>query len=109
MSDASSSMPVALLAWKPITKGSLVGFAKVRLGRALIINDVPVLCSNGKSWASMPGKPMVDRDGQPMRDGKNRPRYSPICEWEDRDAGNRFSAAVVEAITREYGPIGGAA
>ncbi len=101
-------MPVTVLAWKPLAKGALCGFAKVRLGKALVINDVPVLQTNGKCWASMPGRPMVDRDGQPMRDAKGKPKYSPILEWEDRDAGIRFSVAVVEAITREHGPLGGA-
>ncbi len=101
MSD--QSMPVALLGWKPLAKGSLRGFAKVRLGRSLVINDIPVLQSNGKAWASMPGKPLVDRDGQPMRDNKGKQRFSPILEWADRDASDRFSLAVVEAITREHG------
>ncbi len=104
----SEAMPVTLLGWKPVAKGSLRGFAKVRLGRALVINDIPVLQSNGKAWASMPGKPLVDRDRQPMRDNKGKARFSPILEWADRDASDRFSSAVVEAITREHGPIGGA-
>lgn len=102
------TMPVAVLAWKPIAKGSLLGFARVRLGRALVINDVPVLQTNGKFWASMPGKPLVDRDGQPLRDAKGKQRFSPVLEWEDRETGNRFSAAVVEAVQAEHGPIGGA-
>jgi len=97
------SMPVVLLGWRPMAKGSLRGFAKVRLGRALVINDIPVLQSNGKAWASMPGKPLVDRDGQPMRDNRGKARFAPILEWSDRDAGDRFSAAVVEAVTREHG------
>ena len=101
MSD--QSMPVVLLGWKSLAKGSLRGFAKVRLGRALVIHDIPVLHSNGKVWASMPAKPLADRDGQPMRDNKGKQRFSPILEWSDRGASDRFSAAVVEAIIREHG------
>src|SRR4051794_37067450 len=33
----TEAMPVTLLEWKPITKGALRGFARVRLGRALVI------------------------------------------------------------------------
>ncbi len=36
-------MPVVLLGFKAIAKGSLRGFAKIRIGRALIVSDVPVL------------------------------------------------------------------
>lgn len=38
-----------------------------------------------------------------MRDNKGKQRFSPIFEWADRDASDRFSSAVVEAITREHG------
>ena len=106
MSD--QPMPLSLLGWKPVAKGALLGFAKVRLGKALIVNDVPVLQSNGKFWASMPGKPVVDRDGQPMRDAKGKPRFSPILEWEDRAAQSRFSDAVVAAVQAEHELLGGA-
>lgn len=99
----SDVMPVVLLGWRPLAKGSLRGFAKVRLGRALVIHDIPVLHSSGRAWVSMPAKPLVDRDGQPMRDSKGKQRYSPLLEWAERDASDRFSAAVVEAITREHG------
>lgn len=98
-----TTMPVVLLGWRPLTKGNLRGFAKVRLGRALVINDIPVLNSSGKAWASMPGKPLVDRDGQPMRDSRGKARFSPVLEWSDRDSSDRFSAAVVEAIARKHG------
>ena len=43
-------MPVVLLDWKPIIKGALRGFARVRLGRALVIHDIPVLSSNWRAW-----------------------------------------------------------
>jgi len=55
----------------------------------------------------MPGKALVDRDGQPLRDAKGKPRFSPVLEWEDRDAQSRFSDAVVAAVQAEHGPLGG--
>lgn len=105
---SGAAMPVALLGWKPLAKGALCGFAKVRLGKYLVINDVPVLQSNGRVWASMPAKPLVDRDGQPLRDAKGKQRYSPVLEWDGREASDRFSTAVVEAVQAEHGPFGSA-
>jgi hypothetical protein len=95
-------MPVALLAWKPITKGSLRGFARVRLGKALIIHDVPVLSSNGRAWVALPGKLVINVEGTVARDEKGKQRYIPILEWADRAAGDRFSAAVLAAIRAEH-------
>jgi hypothetical protein len=76
----------------------------VRLGRSLKIIDVPVLASNGKLWAAMPGKPLIDRDGRAMLDARGKQRYSPVLEWTDKQAGDRFSQAVVDAVRAEHGP-----
>lgn len=106
MSD--TSMPVVLLEWKPVRKNNLRGFAKVRLGRSLVIHDIPVSHANGRSWAVLPGKPMTDRsNGMVMLDAKGKPRYSVLLEWEDDGTRNRFSTAVVEAVTRAHGPLDG--
>ena len=39
------TLPVALMSWKSVRKGALLGFASVRIGRALIVHDCPVLAS----------------------------------------------------------------
>jgi hypothetical protein len=96
------AMPVALLDWKPITKGALRGFARVRLGCALVIHDIPVLCSNGRAWATLPSKPIIGADSTVARDEKGKTRYAPILEWADRAAADRFGAAVLAAIRAEH-------
>jgi hypothetical protein len=93
-----SPLPVTLLSWRPMVKNSLLGFACVRLGKSLVIRDVAVMSSHGKYWASLPSKPMIDRDGVAMRDAAGRQRYSAFLEWTDRDASDRFSAAVIAAV-----------
>jgi hypothetical protein len=98
----TEAMPIALLEWKAIIKGSLRGFARVRLGRALIIHDVPVLHSNGRAWATLPSKPIINADGTVARDEKGKARYAPILEWADRAAADRFGAAVLAAIRAEH-------
>jgi len=101
--ETTNAMPVHLVDWKPIVKGSLRGFAKVRLGRTLLVNDVPVLFSNGRAWAGMPGKPLIGADGTGLRDDKGKQRYAPVLEWTSRDASDRFSEAVIAAVYREHG------
>jgi hypothetical protein len=91
-----------LIAWKPLVKNSLRGFATVLLPIGLKISDVPVLISNGKTWASLPAKPQIDKDGQHKRDVNGKPAYSPVLEWKDRDLSDRFSQAVVALVRAEH-------
>src|SRR5450755_3127635 len=100
--NAIAPLPIQLLAWKPIVKGALRGFATIQLGRSLKIIDVPVLCGNGKLWASLPSKPLIG-DGKALLDANGKQRYAPIMEWSDKQAADRFSAAVVAAVRAEHG------
>ena len=76
-----------LIAWKPLVKNGLRGFATVLL---------PI------AWASLPSKPQLDQDGQHKRDVNGKAAYSPILEWKDRDLSDRFSQAVVALVRAEY-------
>jgi hypothetical protein len=90
-----------LISWKPLVKNSLRGFATVELPIGLKIVDCPVLVSNGKAWASLPTKPVLDRDGKHVKpDGK--PQYSAILEWKSRGLADRFSEAVVELVRQTH-------
>lgn len=93
---------VSLLSWKSMPRNSLRGFAKIRLGKTLIMNDVAVHCSHGKRWAQLPSKPLLDREGNPKREASGKLTYVPILEWTDREASDRFSEAVIAAVEREH-------
>ena len=95
-------LPLALLGWKELRRNTLRGFATVRLGRSLKIADVAVHCSHGKRWASLPGKPMLDRDGNPKRNEAGKVVYSPVLEWSDKETADRFSGGVVELVERAH-------
>jgi hypothetical protein len=95
------SMPVTILQWRRLEKNNLMGFAKIQIG-ALIISDVTVMASNGRKWAGLPSKPMINRDGQVMQDDRGKTRYSPILEWASKETADRFSKAVISAIEAEH-------
>jgi hypothetical protein len=90
-----------LISFRPLLKGSLRGFANVELPNGLKIIDCPVMTSHGKAWATLPSKPVLDREGkQVLVDGKKQ--YAALLEWRDRDLSNGFSAAVVELIREKH-------
>jgi len=101
MSD-TPKMQVSLLDWKPMQRNSLRGFASVRLGRSLVIKDVTVHCSHGRRWAGLPGKPLLQSDGTAKLGSNGKPTYVPVMEWNTKDAADRFSEAVIEAVEREH-------
>lgn len=90
-------MAVTILEWRPMKRNSLLGFASIQLG-ALKIKDVTVNTNSGRLWAGLPSKPMVDRDGNAMRNDQGKIRYVPLLEWDSKAAGDRFSASVVAAL-----------
>jgi len=77
--------------------------ARVRHHHARKIADVSVFQSNGKTWASFPGKPLIG-DGKALLDDRGKQRYTQFMEWTDKAASDRFSAAVVAAVVAAYGP-----
>ena len=98
MSD-QPKMPVTLLSWRPLNRNSLRGFASVRVGAALKVNDVAVhRHSHGKAWAQVPSKPVLTSDGTTKKSPDGKVVYSPMLEWMDRGASDRFSEAVIAAI-----------
>jgi hypothetical protein len=98
-----STMPVVLLGWKPLERNSLRGFASIRLGATLKIHDVAVhRHENGRCWAQLPAKPMLQTDGSVKRNPDGKIQYVPLLEWSDRAASDRFSEAVIAAIEAEH-------
>jgi hypothetical protein len=93
-----------LLDFKLVRKNSLTGFAAVAIDPpGLVINDIPVCqAANGRAWATLPSRPMIDAQGEVMRDDRGKVRYSAILEWRSRELRERFSNAVVTAVSRRY-------
>lgn len=97
------TMPVGIIAWRPLVRNTLRGFATIRLGATLKINDVTVhRHENGKCWASFPSKPIVLPDGTAKRGDNGKAMYVPILEWDNKASADRFSESVIEALEREH-------
>jgi len=91
-----------LLSFRPIRKNSLRGFCSVQLPNGLLIHDIPVLCSHGKYWATLPSKPMIDSAGIVLRDDAGKIRYGVVNEWPTPDLQHEFSKRVVTLIRAQY-------
>lgn len=97
----TKAMPVALLEWKEMKRNSLRGFAKVRVGKTLVLSDVTVHASGGRRWAQPASKPQVGKDGVALKDSNGKIKYTSVCEFID-EGRDQFSLGVIEAVEREY-------
>ena len=95
---SANPMPVSIIDWKPMRRNTLCGFAKILVGRSMTINDVAVHFKNGRGWAQAPGKPQIGSDGMVRKDESGKIQYTPVIQWIDRDASDRFSDGVVQAL-----------
>jgi hypothetical protein len=86
------------LAFKPLSKNTLRGFAKIRVRELhLVVNDVTLHEKGGNRWAGLPGRPQV-RDGAVVTDDNGKTAYAPVLEFESRAASDAFSDAVWRAV-----------
>lgn len=90
-------MPVRILAWKPLLRGNLKGFADVQIGQ-LKIFSVGVFRSADGAWGMMPSKPRIGRDGAIVKRSDGKTEYDPVVEWASRETADRFSASLILAL-----------
>ena len=97
-SAGTSSPRLKLLEWRAFRKNTLHGFAVVELPSGLIVRDISVHQKNGKFWASLPARPMLDGDGRHVVNHSGKAQYAALLGWRDRDLADRFSVAVVALV-----------
>jgi hypothetical protein len=92
---------VECLEWRPCERGTLLGFAKISIPSwRLEIDGVAVHIKDGRQWAQLPSKPMLDSSRELVREDDGRIKYSKVIWFTDREVADRFSAAVISAIGR---------
>jgi hypothetical protein len=99
VNSAEKPRRMTLRGWKPLRKGSLIGFASISLPAGLEIDDVPVLMTNGKAWASLPARPVITAEGTVAKlPGSSKTQYVSFIRWRDRTLSTAFSQRVVELV-----------
>lgn len=91
-------MLVQIEDFRPMLRNTLRGFARVRLPEGLVLHDVAVHARDAKTWASPPGRPMVGRDGQQMKDAAGKLQFVPTLSFTTRADQDAFSTAIVTAV-----------
>lgn len=92
-------MSVVVEAFKPLLRGSLRGFARVRFQSGIIIDEITLHVANGRAWASPPSRQMVDREtGMALRDDSGKFRWQPLITFSNKNVRDNWSAQIVAAV-----------
>jgi hypothetical protein len=92
--------------FRPLRRNSLLGFLAGRLdldnGLAFELADLAVHARDGHYWIGWPAKPLIDRDGQVLRDeSSGKARYSPpLIRPADRNIAAKVEGAILDALRR---------
>jgi hypothetical protein len=96
---------IEVLEFRAVERGSLKGFAKIRVPNwKMSIDDVGIHESHGKWWAALPARPMLDHDKKVVIGDDGKVKYIKSLWFDDRETADRFSAAVVEAVMKVKKP-----
>lgn len=102
LEDRRKPRSAELIEFRALAKGSLRGFATVKLPIGLILRDMPVFTGDRGPWVSLPRKQIANRDGTPKLGQNGKPVYQALVEWETRELSDGFSDAVVALIRALY-------
>jgi hypothetical protein len=106
MTSNGKPITVRVTNWRPVpSKSSLKGYATVRIDQ-MRLNIYEVGCfrkEDGTTFAMLPSKPMVNRDGVAMRGADGRIRWQAMVEIDDPDFRKAFSRRVIHAL-QEFEP-----
>jgi hypothetical protein len=86
-----------LLDWKSLTKGTLLGFAKVQFSSGLVIAEITVHRSGSRVWASPPARPWI-KDDRVVHDERGRAKYQPLISFANHGVQASWSRQVLRAL-----------
>jgi hypothetical protein len=94
-------MAITCEKWTPRRSNTLLGFADVLLGQThLRIYDCAIHEKGGRRWVSLPGRPMIDREGVVMRDEHGKTKYARILEFDSREGATSSRRTSLQPCSR---------
>jgi hypothetical protein len=94
---------VRLIDFQPQRSGTLRGFATIRFAEfyAAAIAGISIHVQGDRAWASPPGRAWIE-NGQLVRDGNGKPKYSTVFSFDSYAERVRWSNAVIQLMRAEH-------
>lgn len=100
---APAKLTIVTKDWKPFHRNTLRGFCTVVIEEVrLNIHDVTIHVRGDSRWAGLPGRPLLDRDGNPLRDPAGKVRYDRVLSWHSKAVSDAFSERVIASLLAQH-------
>jgi DNA-binding cell septation regulator SpoVG len=81
----------------------MLGYLSAESPSGMITHDLRLMVGpNGKHWIAMPSIKQTNKDGTPRVDANGKQMWSPVIEFRNRAASDRFRDMVLDALHRQY-------
>jgi hypothetical protein len=97
----NSAVHARLLDWRPLRKGTLIGFAKVQFPTGLIVSEIAIHVAGSRIWASPPSRPWP-KNNAVVVDEAGKPRYSAVIDFVTHGVRSSWSRQVLAALRDEH-------
>ena len=94
--------PARLMAWRPLARQTLLGFARVQFTSGLTISEIAVHRSGSRVWAAPPSRPWIE-EGDLVKDDRGKIKYQPLISFANHGVQASWSRQVIAAV-REAQP-----
>jgi hypothetical protein len=98
----SRGMRVIIDEFKSVRKNTLRGFVSAKMPSGMILRDMAVNTSHGKTWVTPPSIPLISRDGTPVLGKNGKTVWKRLVDFENKELERLFSAAVLDALRVSY-------
>jgi hypothetical protein len=83
--------------------GTMLGFLDIQFTDGQIINGCKLMLGpSGKHWIAWPAQTLTEKDGSPKLDINGRAVWSPVVDFCDRAARDRFTGIVLDALRQAH-------
>lgn len=91
-------MNAKLIDWRPLSRSTLRGFAKVQFGSGLIVCEVAIHVAGSRAWASPPSRPWLKDNAVVVDDATGKPKWQPLLDFSTHGVRSAWSKQVLSAV-----------
>jgi hypothetical protein len=88
-----------IVQFRPLRRGTLVGFVRVRFGSGLVLDDVSVHRGSDNVWCNPPARAMLDQQGNTIRDpNTGKVKYAGLIDFATTKIRASWQRQIIEAL-----------